>query len=79
MDAHTEATVQAVANEIEATSYGPYRVQHGTDAEEHNIIGTFDSARDAVLLARTTAAQSSKFCFVLDRDDSPVMTYEGRK
>lgn len=78
MDAHTEATIKMVADEIDAGSYGPYSVQEGTDTEEHAIIGTFDRAFDAVLLARTTAAHSPKFCFVLDRDGSPVMSYEGR-
>lgn len=78
MDAHTEATIKMVADEIGAGAYGPYSVQEGTDAEEHAIIGTFDRAFDAVLLARTTAGRSLKFCFVLDRDGAVVMSYEGR-
>lgn len=78
MDAHTQALIKMVADEIDASSYGPYSVQEGSDAEAHAIIGTFDTAFDAVLLARTTAAKSSKFCFVLDRAGSPVHVYEGR-
>ena len=79
MDKDTETMIKRVADEIGANFEGPYRVQEGVDTGEQGTIGTFDNAFDAIVLAYTTAAQSTKHCFVLDPAGRVPVVWPGRK